>query len=216
MKKLNGNDLLDSLKWRYATKVFDPSKKISAEDWKALEEALILSPSSYGLQPWKFLVITDSATRQKLLPLSWNQKQVTDCSHFVVFLGRTDITQQDVDQLIDHTSRVRGIPKESLAFYRDMMMGDLVKGPRHAWIRDWAARQTYIALGNFMTSAAMLGVDTCPMEGLDPVKYDEVLKLKDSGYATLVACAAGYRSSEDKYATMPKIRYEAPVVVQKI
>lgn len=215
-QKISGPALLESLHWRYATKIFDASKKISDPDWKCLEDALVLTPSSYGLQPWKFLVIKDTSVLQKLLPLSWNQKQVVDCSHYVVFLAKTDITPQDVDSWIERMAEVRQISKNSISFFRDMMVGDLVKGPRHAWIHQWAAHQTYIALGNFMTCAALMGIDACPMEGIDPVKYDETLGLKGSGFNTVVACAAGYRAVEDKYAHLPKIRYAKDKIIQKI
>ncbi|OIO39382.1 MAG: NAD(P)H-dependent oxidoreductase [Candidatus Omnitrophica bacterium CG1_02_49_16] len=215
-KKVSPKDLVEALKWRYATKVFDSTKKISSSDWKTLEEALILSPSSYGLQPWKFFVITDPATRQKLLPLSWNQKQVTECSHFVVFLGRTEMALADVEKLILVMSQVQKRDKAALDMYRGAIMGDLVNGPRKANITEWVSRQVYIALGNFMTSAAMLGIDTCPMEGLDPIKYDEVLGLKGTGYVTKVACAAGYRLASDKYASLPKVRYSPEELIQKI
>ncbi len=215
-QKIANSTLLESLKWRYATKVFDPTKKISDADWKCLEEALILTPSSYGLQPWKFLVIQDPQVRQKLLPISWNQKQVVDCSHHIVMLAKTDISEKDLDAFIDLTASVRQIPKESLKFYKDMMLSDLVNGPRHAWISKWAARQVYIALGNLMTCAAMMGIDACPMEGIDQAKYDDVLNLKGSGYETVVACSLGYRSVDDKYAHLAKVRYPASKITQKI
>ncbi|HEX9080759.1 MAG TPA: NAD(P)H-dependent oxidoreductase [Holophagaceae bacterium] len=205
--------LLDALQWRYATKKFDPTKKISAADWAALEQALILTPSSYGLQPWKFLVVTDPALKAKLRPVSWNQSQIEDCSHLVVFVAKEDVTESDVDRFIARVAEVRGVSSESLAGYKGFMMGDLVNGPRHAIIGEWAARQAYIALGNFMTSAAVMGIDTCPIEGLDPAKYDEILGLKGSGYRTLAACPAGYRAADDKYATTPKVRFAAQDVV---
>ena len=214
--KLLPQDLIDALAWRYATKVFDPRKQIPDTEWRALEDALILSPSSYGLQPWKFLVITDAAMRQKLLTVSWNQKQVTDCSHFVVFAGRTDVVAADIDKLIQTISRVQKRDAASLEMYRGMMLGDLVNGARHAVITEWVSRQVYITLGNLLNSAAMLGIDTCPMEGIDPVKYDEVLGLKGTGYTTKVACAAGYRSAVDKYALLPKFRYTREEVIQAI
>ena len=200
--------LLDALQWRYATKVFDAAKKIPGEVWQTLERALVLTPTSYGLQPYQFLVISDPAKRAELLPHSWNQKQVVDASHFVVFTARTKMTGADVNKLIKLTSDVRKIPAESLNFYRDMMLGDVVNGPRGKTAHEWAARQTYIALGNMMTCAAVLGVDACPMEGLNPVEYDRVLGLNGSGYATVVACALGYRAASDKYANLPKVRYE--------
>lgn len=215
-KFVRSGEMLDILKWRYATKIFDATKKIPDADWKALEEALILSPSSYGLQPWKFVHVSDRPTLEKLRSVSWNQSQVTDCSHFVVFTTRTDMTVKDVERFVDRMVEVRGVPRDSLNTYRDMMVGDVVKGPRHENIRGWASLQTYIALGNFMTSAAMIGVDTCPMEGLDPVKYDEILKFKGSDYATLCACAVGYRAAADKYATLPKVRYSKAEMIQKV
>ena len=208
--------LLEALHWRYATKVFDATQKIPADVWQTLERALVLTPTSYGLQPYKFLVISDPAKRTELLPHSWNQKQVVDASHLVVFNARTKITDADVNKLIQLTSDVRKIPAESLNFYRDMMLGDVVNGPRSKTAHDWAARQAYIALGNLMTCAAVLGVDACPMEGFNPAEYDRVLGLNYSGYATVVACALGYRAAGDKYASQPKVRYETNELVQQI
>ena len=208
--------LLDALQWRYATKVFDAAKKIPADAWQTLERALVLTPTSYGLQPYRFLVIQNPAKRAELLPHSWNQKQVVDASHLVVFTARTKVTDADVAKLIQRTSDVRKIPAESLNFYRDLMLGDIVNGPRGKIAHEWAARQAYIALGNLMTCAAVLGVDACPMEGLNPAEYDRVLGLNGSGYATVVACALGYRAANDKYASLPKVRYEASELVQTI
>jgi len=209
-------ELLDVLKWRYATKIFDATKKIPDAEWQSLEDALVLSPSSYGLQPWKFILVSDRPTLENLRAASWNQSQVTDSSHYVVFAARTDITEKDVDHFLARTAEVQGTAKEALKRYGDLIIGDLVKGPRHHVIAHWAGLQTYIALGNFMTSAAMVGIDTCPMEGLDPAKYDEILKLKGTGYATLCACAVGYRAVSDKYATLPKVRYPKAEMIQKV
>jgi nitroreductase len=208
--------LLNALQWRYATKAFDATKKIPADVWQTLERALVLTPTSYGLQPYKFLVINDPVKRAELLPHSWNQKQVVEASHFVVFTARTQMTEADVTKLIQRTSDIRKIPAKSLNFYRDLMLGDIVNGPRGKTAHEWAARQTYIALGNLMTCAAVLGVDACPMEGLSPAEYDRVLGLNYSGYATVVACALGYRAATDKYAGLPKVRYEANELVQQV
>ena len=133
-----------------------------------------------------------------------------------MFTSRTKVTDADVNKLIKHTSDVRKIPAESLNFYRDMMLGDIVNGPRGKTAHEWAARQAYIALGNLMTCAAVLGVDACPMEGLSPADYDRVLGLTGSGYATVVACALGYRAATDKYARLPKVRYAAKELVQQV
>jgi len=208
MNNQNTQQLLNALNWRYATKVFDPGRKIPADVWQTLERALVLSPSSYGLQPYRFLVINDAARRAELLPHSWNQKQVVDASHYVVFAARTQMTGADVDKLIARITDVRKIPAASLNSFRDMMVGDLVKGPRSHIAHEWATRQAYIALGNLMTSAAVLSVDACPMEGFIPKEYDRVLGLEKSGYASVVCCALGYRAASDKYAALPKVRFE--------
>lgn len=216
MNQTSSQQLLDALQWRYATKAFDANKKIPADTWAALEKALVLTPTSYGLQPYQFLVVQDPAKRAALLPNSWGQKQVVDCSHFVVFTARTEMTEADVDRLIQLSSKVRGIPAESLAAYRGMMLGDIVNGPRGKNAHEWAARQSYIALGNLMTAAALLNVDTCPMEGINPVEYDNILNLNGTGYKTVVALALGYRAESDKYATMAKIRYDIAELVKVV
>ena len=216
MTTMNPQQLLQALNWRYATKVFDPAKKISAEIWQALEQSLVLTPTSYGLQPYKFLVINNPAKRVELLPHSWGQKQVVNASHFVVFTARTEMKEADVDRFIKRTTEVRRLPDGAFNPYRDMMLGDVVNGPRGKIAHEWATRQAYIALGNLMTCAAVLGVDACPMEGLVPSEYDKVLSLNGSGYATVVACALGYRSVSDKYAGLAKVRYETKDLVQTI
>lgn len=213
MSSIPGDSLLQQLNWRYATKKFDATKKISAADWGVLEQALILTASSYGLQPWKFIIVTDPALKAKLRPASWNQSQVEDCSHLVVFAAKQDITEADLDRFITRTAEVRGTSVESLAGYKGFMMGDLVNGARHAVIHEWAARQTYIAMGNLLTSAALLGIDACPFEGIEPAKYDEILGLKGTGYATVSACPVGYRADDDKYASAPKVRFEAKDII---
>ncbi len=211
---MTGSALIQQLKWRYATKKFDSTKRIDPATWSALEEALVLSPSSYGLQPWKFLVVTDPALKAKLRVASWNQAQVEDCSHHVVFLVKKDPGLPEIEHFVDRIAEVRGVSRESLAGYRGYMVGDLAEGPRAKVINEWAARQVYIALGNFMTAAAVLGVDTCPMEGLVPAQYDEILGLEGSGWATLCACPAGYRAADDKYAEVPKVRFPREEVIE--
>lgn len=214
MASITPTHLLEQLNWRYATKKFDPSQSISADIWQALETSLVLTPSSYGLQPWKFLVITDAQLKAQLKPLSWNQSQVTDCSHFVVFTIKKNLAPADVDHFVETIASVRGVAVESLTGYRNMMVNDVVYGSRSLTVNEWATRQVYIALGNFMTSAALLGVDTCPMEGIEPSNYDRVLQLPEQGFATVVACAAGYRAADDKYADLAKVRYPQAEVIE--
>jgi nitroreductase len=213
---MTNEELLTALNWRYATKFFDATKKIPAETWKTLEQSLVLTPTSYGLQPYQFLVVNNPAKRAELLPHSWGQKQVVDASHFVVFTARTEMKEADVDRFIQRTKDVRKLPVGAFNPYRDMMIGDIVNGPRGKQAHEWAARQAYIALGNLMTCAAVLGVDACPMEGLVPAEYDKVLNLAGTGYATVMACALGYRAAGDKYASLAKVRYETKELMRII
>ena len=206
--------LLDALEWRYATKAFDPSRRIPSDTWQTLESALVLTASSYGLQPWKFLVITDPALRAQLRPHSWNQPQITDCSHLVVLLKKRAILAADADRLIQATATARGIDTSVLEAYRQMIQVDLIDGPRSQAIGQWSANQVYIALGNLLTSAALLEVDTCAIEGFSPTEYDRILKLEDSEYQSCVVCACGYRSAEDKYASLAKVRYSASDLIE--
>jgi len=208
--------LLDALQWRYATKKFDPTRRIPEDIWAALERSLVLTPSSYGLQPWKFLVVTDPAVRSELVTQSFRQSQPADCSHFVVMAARTSMDAEYVDRFIAATCEARGIPTGALAGYRNVIIGDVVTGPRSAMASEWAARQCYIALGQFMGSCALLGIDTCPMEGIVPQEYDRILGLGGSGYATVVACAVGYRSGEDRYAGAVKVRFPVSEMVRRI
>jgi len=214
MNTITTAQLVSVLTWRYATKVFDPSRRISGATWAALEDALVLSPSSFGLQPWRFLVVRDPALRAKLRPLSWDQSQVTDASHFVVFLARTEITAADISRFLERTAEVRGQPVNALAGYRQLMEGALLNEARKPHLHDWAARQTYIAMGQLMTAAAVLGIDTCPMEGFVPAKVDELLGLGEQGLTAAVLCPAGYRSADDRYASLPKVRYAASTVIE--
>lgn len=215
-KPVSNETLLQQLQWRYAVKKFDSARKISAEDWHTLEQALVLTPSSFGLQPWRFVVITDQATKDMLVPISWGQRQVAEASHVVVFAVRQPLTESDVDRHVARTAEVRGVSVESLAGFKKMLMKSLVPPPAEFDIHHWAGLQAYIALGNFMTSAAMLGIDTCPMEGIVSEKYDELLGLPSDGYSTVVVCVAGYRAADDKYAALPKVRFLVEDVVRRI
>ncbi len=215
MSEISPKQFLDQMNWRYAVKKFDPAKTIPEDKWKVLEEALVLSPSSYGLQPWKFLVVKDKKLRHALRPHSWNQSQTEDCSHYVIFLRMNQVTEEHVDAYINRILEVRGGKREELDGYRKMMIGDVVRGARSRYVQEWANRQVYIALGNFMTSAAMLGIDTCPMEGIVPEKYDEILDLQNSGYSTVVACAAGYRHADDWLGSLKKVRFPAEKIVER-
>ena len=208
--------LIDALNWRYATKKFDAAKKISADTWHALEQALVLAPSSIGLQPWKFYVVTDADTKARLTAASYRQTQASDCSHFIVFAVRRGIGETHVERHIERMVEVRGVAPESLAKFRSMTMVTLDRARHDGTLDTWQEHQIYIALGQFMTSAAVLGIDTCPMEGIERAKFDEILGLEGSDYATVVACAAGHRLADDKYAAAKKVRFRTEDVVVRI
>ncbi|MEI6351839.1 MAG: NAD(P)H-dependent oxidoreductase [Verrucomicrobiota bacterium] len=214
--RIPSDTLLQQLRWRYATKQFDAARKIPQSDWAALEEALLLTPSSFGLQPWKFLVITDSQIRESLVPVSWGQRQVADCSHLVVFAIKKELKVEDLDLFMARIAEVRQVGVETLAGYRSLISGTVIDGANTAHVGAWIHRQAYIALGNFMTSAALLGIDTCPLEGFAPEKYDEILGLSARGLTAGVACAAGYRSADDKHATLPKVRFKPEDVIEHL
>ena len=214
MTPIAPTQLVEALNWRYATKVFDPTKVIPAETWAALEQTMVLTPSSYGLQPWKFIVIQDKVLREQLVPLSWRQRQVADCSHLVVMTVKKEMSEAHVDAFITRIAEVRGGTPDALLGYRNMMVGDVVTGGRSQQATQWAKHQAYIALGSLMTSAALLGIDSCPMEGFMPEEYDKILDLEKEGLTTAVLLPLGYRAETDRYAGLPKVRFETQHVVE--
>jgi nitroreductase len=216
MNTVSHNQLIHQLNWRYATKQFDPQRKISAADWSTLEEALVLSPSSCGLQPWKFVVVSNPAIREKLVAASHGQRQVADASQLVVFAIKKNLGEQDIDHHLNRIAEVRGVPRKSLGAFRDMMIGLIVKDRSDAERKIWATKQVYIALGNFLTSAALLGIDACPMEGIDPAKYDEILGLDQHGLGAVVVATAGYRAATDRYSQAKKVRFPRDEVLVRV
>ncbi|HBE95736.1 MAG TPA: NAD(P)H-dependent oxidoreductase [Verrucomicrobiales bacterium] len=206
MTHLSPEDLLTQLQWRYATKQFDPDQIIPGDTWSAIEESLVLTPSSFGLQPWHFVVVESQNLKEELLPHSWNQSQVTECSHFVVLAAKSRTTDEEIDVWIDRMVEVRGGERDSLIGYRDMMVGFLERMDPAEQLQ-WSKLQTYIALGQLMTTASVLGIDACPMEGFMPAEYDRILGLPEKGLTASVACALGYRAEADKYASAPKARF---------
>lgn len=208
--------VLEQLKWRYAVKKFDASKKIPDSDWQVLEQSLVLSPSSFGLQPWKFYVIRNPELRQQLLPHSWGQEQVVDASHLIVLAIKKDVDEAEVDLYVNRMAEVQQVPVEKLEKFGEMVKGFLNNPPFPFEVNSWSARQVYIALGFLMTCAAMLEIDTCPMEGFVPSEYDRILDLPAKGYHTVVVCPVGYRAEDDKAADRPKVRFPTEVVVEYV
>jgi nitroreductase/glycosyltransferase involved in cell wall biosynthesis len=214
MSTIEPESLLAQLQWRYAVKKFDANKKITAPLWTAIENSLVLTPSSYGLQPWKFIVVQSSELRTKLKAVSWNQTQVEDSSHYVIFTTLRAPNEDYIEKYINRMAEVRKIDPKNLDAFKKMLLGDIVNGPRSYWVKEWSARQAYIALGNAMTTAALLGIDTCPMEGFEPEKYEELLNLKNSPYQVVVCCAFGYRHADDQLAKATKVRFSNEQMIE--
>jgi nitroreductase len=208
-------NLIEDMKWRYATKEFDKSKTISDEDLEVVLESLRLTPSSFGLQPWKFVLVKNEAKREELVEASWGQKQVAESSHLIVLCSPLDITEADVDTFVDSVASERSVDRETLKGYRDMMVGFLSRKDEKQR-KEWMKNQSYIALGNLMTTCATLRIDACPMEGFLPSKYTEILGLKEKGLRPILVCPIGYRSNDDKYAEIAKVRFSKKDVVEYI
>ncbi len=213
MNPIGTQTLSEALHWRYATKKFDPVRKIPAEDWRALEEAMVLAPSSFGLQPWRFIVVETPEIRSQLPALSWGQTQPVDCSHYVVFAQRKGLSVGDVDHFINRMVEVRGVTRESLEGYRGFILNFHKAATDQGWVDAWCSRQVYIALGQAMAAAGLLGIDSCPLEGIEGAKYDALLGLEKQGYTSLCGLAFGYRAEDDKYAQLPKVRFPHSEVV---
>ena len=207
MNTINSEQLLGRLNWRYATKKFDTTRKISPADWATLEDALLLTPSGGGLQPWKFIVVTEPVVRARLTPASYGQAQINDSSHLIVFAAKQNFSEADVDEHLKNLAQIQGAPLDALAPLRGMLIGSVVKAMDETARNAWARNQAYIALGNLLNSAALLGIDACPMEGFDRAQFDEILDLKAHGLASAVIATLGYRLATDKYANAPKVRF---------
>lgn len=204
----------NALHWRYAVKKFDADKKIADSDWALLKESLRMTPSSYGLQPWKFFVIENPELRKKLREVSWNQSQVTDCSHYVVLTYREDVDAQFVRRNMEKIAQVRGVSVDDLKGFEKAIAGDILMGPRSLVKEPWAQRQVYIAMGFLLETAALIGIDSTPMEGLDAAAYDTLLELKGTGWKTVAAVALGYRHPSDPFLKNLKVRFDESEVFE--
>ena len=208
-------EILTQLNWRYAVKQYDPAKKISDTDWETLEEALSLAPSSFGLQPYKFIVITDEAIREKLKPAAYGQTPITDASHLVVFAYKKTFDEKDTERFIERIAEVRGQTRESLADYESVVNSSAKRATDGGYMETWNSRQAYIALGFLLETAALLGIDATPMEGFDPAQFNEILGLND--HSAVAIAALGYRDeAQDWFATLPKVRMPREHLVQRI
>ena len=197
--------LLDSLRWRYATKRFDEDRKVSPENIAQLKEAVNLAATSFGLQPFRVLVVSDPKVLEDLRTASYNQPQLTESSHVFVFCAMKNMPPEHIDRFVDRMAEVRDVPREQLNDHANYMKGSLA-GKTVESIEAWNKRQAYIALGTLLAAAAELGIDSCPMEGFDAGEYDRILGLADKGLTATVICPVGYRSPEDATQHHGKVR----------
>lgn len=199
------NHFLETQNWRYATKKFDATKKISTEDLNTLKEAIRLSSSSYGLQPYKIIIVENPELRAQLLGAAYGQSQVVDASHLIVFANETNINDQTIEKYITRIGDTRNIPVESLTGF-----GNYMKGAINHLTEDakniWASKQTYLALGNLLNAAAELKIDVTPMEGFVPAQVNEILGLNALGLNASLMATVGYRHTEDATQHLKKVR----------
>lgn len=208
--------LIEKLHWRYATKKMDPSRSVPEEKLETILQAIELTPTSSGLQPFEVFVVTDAEIRAKIQPVAWNQSQITEGSHLLVFAAWDNYTADRIDAVTDQMAAERGGRTETLdAYYSNLKKAYLPRDPQIN--HDHAARQAYIALGFAMTAAAMEEVDCTPMEGFDPDAVDDILGLKDRGLRSVLLLPLGYRAAEgDWLATMKKVRRPRDQFITKI
>ncbi|MDT3403414.1 NAD(P)H-dependent oxidoreductase [Mucilaginibacter terrae] len=204
-----------ALAWRYATKKFDKAKKISSDDLNHILESTHLSPSSYGLQHYKIVVVEDPAIRERLKEAAYGQSQITDASHLVVFAAETNIDEEYVKRYVDQLAHERGVDRSSLEGFEKVMMGKIsTLSPEQNLA--WAQKQAYLALGILIGAASELSVDNCPMEGFEAEKFDEILGLKEKNVTATVIVTIGYRADDDPYAKLAKVRKPASELFIKI
>lgn len=196
---------IENQNWRYATKKFDATKKISARDIDTLKEAIQLSVSSYGLQPYKVLIIENPELRAKLQPAAWGQSQIVEASHLIIFANETNVDDTTIDSFLKNISKTRATPIDSLAGYGDFMKSKLVTLADDSK-NVWTSKQTYLALGNLLNAAAELKIDATPMEGFEPEKINEILGLDKLGLNASLIATLGYRHEEDTTQHYKKVR----------
>ncbi len=199
-----GKDIIEALNWRYAVKKFDPERKVSEDDLNIIKESLRLAPSSYGLQPLKFWLISDKKIREKLVSASWGQRQVADASHLIVICAKTDITDSYIDQYVGLISKTREIDKEKLKGFGDFVKTTIGKLSKEE-IKTWNSKQAYIVLGQILHTLSLLKIDGTPMEGFSPEEYQKILDIPQE-YTPVVLCPIGYRHKDDANRLLKKVR----------
>lgn len=200
-------NIIDKLKWRYATKRFDPSKKLSKEKLDILKETFKLTATSFGLQPIKMVVVSNQAIKEQLMPLTFNQAQIRDASHVLVLCIEKEI---DADFIVEHFKRVeetRNTPRKILEPFEENLVNSFAE-KQSKEIRQWMINQLYLTLGALLTVCAIEKIDSCPMEGFEPEKYNELLGLSELGLESVIVLPVGYRDESDFFISLKKVRRE--------
>ena len=198
-------DVLERLKWRYATKKFDASKRLSEEKLSILKESFNLTATSYGLQPLKMVILSNPDLKKLLVPITMDQDQVENASHVLVICTETKI---DSDYIKDHFNlvvKIRSTPREILSSFEEYLVSSF-SDKQSDELNIWSTNQAYLALGNLLTVCAIEKIDACPIEGFDPDKYDELLQLNEKGLQSVIVLAVGYRAEDDMFSGFDKVR----------
>ena len=207
--------VVEGLKWRYAVKRFDSTRKLTKDQIDYLKEAINFIPSSYGLQPYKVLEIESKEIREKLKEAAYGQPQLTEAAHVFVFANFTDYNRDKVDAFIKLTAETNNVPEENSNGYRDMLNG-IISSMTPEQVSTWNSKQVYIALGALLSAAAEQEIDAAAMEGFDKAKFDEILGLKAKGLTSVCIGAVGYRSPEDQNQFLKKVRKPMDQLFEKI
>ncbi len=208
-------NVIKSLEWRYACKKFDEKKKLTEIQIETLKKAFNLTPTSFGLQPVKMLIIDSKELKEKIFPHSFYQAQVTTCSHLIVLCIDTIVDEKTVDAYFDLEKDVRGTSEEIVGEFRRQLK-DMYKNKSKEEIEQSSIYQTYIILGNLMTVCALENIDTCPMEGFIPEKIDEILNLSDKNLKSVLMLPVGYRAEDDFMSKMKKVRKPLEIMIEKL
>ena len=206
------NNILDALEWRYAVKKFDDKASLTEQQILEVKKVFNLSASSYGLQPYKMIVVQNPELKEKLVPASFGQQQISQSAAILVFAVRTDFGMDYIDQFFKDMSTKRQIPLENLEGYKNFMKGSFANKSEDE-ISSWATKQVYLTMGHMLASLAALQIDACPMEGLDPQAYDKILDLEAKQLKTIVAMPIGMRAPDDTSATALKVRKDLSDII---
>ena len=208
-------NIIESLEWRYAAKKFDAEKMLSETQINTLKEAFNLTATSYGLQPVKMVIIKNKEIQQELVEHSWNQQQVIQASHLIVICIQDVINEKDIENYFNLVKKTRNTPDEILNPFKDYLKSDITNRSE-TQLAIWMKNQAYIALGNLLTVAAVEKIDSCPMEGFNPEKYDEILNLKKHNLKSALVLPVGFRAEDDYMKDLQKVRKNTSDVVIEI